>query len=405
MRQTRSLVPTLLLGVILTSGTSVAKPPTDDDCLGCHGDESATRETGGSVFVDSKVLGNSVHGAAGLSCVDCHADLVSAELPHGPKLAPPACRNCHEGPAKEYAASVHAAVGRAQPKRTVPRCATCHGSHDIRPVKDAGSPVNKFAVPKLCVSCHGNPKIVPARKADDAEPSHFGDSIHGKALLKAGLSVAPSCVTCHGAHGVLPKANSASRVSRVKVPALCGSCHQGIEPVFEASVHGEAVKRGNPKAPVCIDCHSSHEIERTDLPSWQVDVIKECGHCHTEQVRTYRDTYHGQITNMGFARVATCAACHGSHDILPATDARSLISGARVVSTCRKCHAKASASFAKYDPHADSRNRKKYPLVYWTSTFMKSLLLGVFAFFGVHTLLWLPRSYKARRDHKNDREA
>ena len=35
---------------------------------------------------------------------------------------------------------------------------------------------------------------------------------------------------------------------------------------------------------------------------------------------------------------------------------------------------------------------------------MKLLLTGVFAFFGIHTLLWLPRSFKARRDHENDRE-
>jgi hypothetical protein len=29
---------------------------------------------------------------------------------------------------------------------------------------------------------------------------------------------------------------------------------------------------------------------------------------------------------------------------------------------------------------------------------MKYLLIGVFAFFGVHTALWFPRSVKARRE-------
>jgi len=31
---------------------------------------------------------------------------------------------------------------------------------------------------------------------------------------------------------------------------------------------------------------------------------------------------------------------------------------------------------------------------------MKWLLVGVFSFFGVHTLLWLPRSIQARRIHE-----
>jgi hypothetical protein len=39
---------------------------------------------------------------------------------------------------------------------------------------------------------------------------------------------------------------------------------------------------------------------------------------------------------------------------------------------------------------------------------MQVLLAGVFLFFGVHTALWLPRSYKARRErtarHRNPPE-
>lgn len=386
------------------AAAAAAKGPTNDDCLGCHGDKGATREAGGSVFVDSKVFEGSVHGAAGLSCTDCHTQLAKAEMPHDPKVGPPQCETCHEGPVKDYAASAHAALHKRQPGRKVATCAACHGSHDILPVKDPKAPTSKFNVPKLCVSCHGDPKIVPAQKNGANEPSHFADSIHGKALVKAGLSVAPSCVTCHGPHTVLGPNDPKSTVARDNVPALCGSCHQGIVPVFEKSVHGEAVKKGNPKAPACDDCHASHEIERTDVPGWQLEVIKECGGCHADAIRTYRDTYHGQITNLGFTRVATCAACHGSHDILGPADPRSTVSKARIVETCRKCHPNAGPSFAKYDPHADSTNKKKYPLVYWTSTFMKLLLGGVFIFFGIHTLLWLPRSFKARRDNENDRE-
>ncbi len=34
---------------------------------------------------------------------------------------------------------------------------------------------------------------------------------------------------------------------------------------------------------------------------------------------------------------------------------------------------------------------------------MKWLLIGVFGFFGLHTALWLPRSYAARRARDKER--
>jgi hypothetical protein len=77
------------------------------------------------------------------------------------------------------------------------------------------------------------------------------------------------------------------------------------------------------------------------------------------------------------------------------------VSKQNILSTCRKCHPSATANFTKYDPHADQKNRKRDPLLFYTARFMKWLLIGVFSFFGVHTLLWLPRSWKARREHGN----
>ncbi len=127
-------------------------------------------------------------------------------------------------------------------------------------------------------------------------------------------------------------------------------------------------------------------------------MIEECGTCHLDRIATYRDTYHGKITELGFTRVAACADCHGNHGILRPSNPTSTVSPQNIVSTCRKCHTNANANFAKYDPHADKRNRERNPGLYWTARFMQVLLAGVFVFFGAHTLLWLPRSYKARRE-------
>jgi hypothetical protein len=133
---------------------------------------------------------------------------------------------------------------------------------------------------------------------------------------------------------------------------------------------------------------------------WQLGIIRECGTCHEQSLRTYRDTFHGKITELGFTRVAKCADCHGAHDILPASNPASMISPERRLSTCQQCHPGANANFALYDPHADPHNRERNPVLYYTSVFMKVLLGGVFLFFGIHTLLWFPRSLHVRRERQ-----
>jgi cytochrome b subunit of formate dehydrogenase len=67
---------------------------------------------------------------------------------------------------------------------------------------------------------------------------------------------------------------------------------------------------------------------------------------------------------------------------------------ANVVQTCQKCHEDANRRFTGYLTHATHHDRVKYPILYYTYWAMTSLLVGVFGFFGVHTLLWLPRSFK-----------
>ena len=227
--------------------------------------------------------------------------------------------------------------------------------------------------------------------------SLYADSIHGRALTRSGLLVAPNCADCHGSHDIRRLDNPDSRVYRSNVPATCGRCHEGVLHEFSESVHGEALGGGNPTAPACHDCHTAHDIQRAETETWQLDVIRECGTCHTESIRTYRDTFHGQVTALGFTRVATCSNCHTSHQIFPESDERSSVAPARLVSTCQTCHEGANANFVKFDPHADKENRARNPFLYFTGQFMKNLLLFVFGFFGLHTALWFVGEIRERR--------
>jgi hypothetical protein len=72
------------------------------------------------------------------------------------------------------------------------------------------------------------------------------------------------------------------------------------------------------------------------------------------------------------------------------------VSPTNIVTTCRQCHPAANFSFTRFHPHADPHDRERYPLLYWPYVMMTGLLIVTFTFFGIHTLLWVPRSLVER---------
>lgn len=284
-------------------------------------------------------------------------------------------------------------------------CLVCHGEK-FTPDPLATSVHN----PLSCVDCHADagkelphpeklPTVACATCHEDIS-GEYVDSVHGRARIAKGLVVAPTCSSCHGTHDIKPPADPQSRVHRASVAANCTKCHEGILPQYVNSVHAQELTKGNTAAATCSDCHTAHRITRTENDAWQLSVIEECGTCHLDRISTYRDTFHGQVTALGSARVAKCSDCHGNHAILPASNPASTIAPQNKVATCRPCHANANENFVKYDPHADKHDRERSPQLFWTYKLMQGLLAGVFMFFGAHTLLWFPRSWKARRERR-----
>lgn len=268
-------------------------------------------------------------------------------------------------------------------------CTNCHGD-DILSSKDPKSSTYHLRLAETCLKCHGQTASVKA----------FADSIHGRALSRSGLIVAPTCSDCHGAHDIRRPADPQSRVTKAHVPETCGKCHEGIEHQFGSSTHGQLLARGAGGGPACQTCHTAHAIQRAESIGWQLSVIGQCGTCHANRIATFRDTFHGQVTTLGFRTVAGCADCHGAHEILPASDARSPIAPANLVKTCGKCHENANENFVKFDPHADKSDRQRSPVLYYTTKFMVVLLGGVFAFFGLHTTLWFSKELRLKRDRR-----
>lgn len=143
-----------------------------------------------------------------------------------------------------------------------------------------------------------------------------------------------------------------------------------------------------------------HSIQRADTVKWRLAAAEGCGTCHANVVDSFRRTFHGKVTQLGFTRVAACADCHGAHDIPPASNPASMVSSARRVETCKKCHAGANVSFVKYDPHPDPRNYERSPVLWWLNGFYTVLIGWCFGFFGLHSALWF---FRSRREQKEKR--
>ena len=350
-----------------------ATAPKTADCLACHDDKGAGFQT-------------SVH--ASLSCTGCHTD--KDAYPHAANAAKVKCDTCHAEPAGGVASSVHASVGKQA-------CEGCHGNvHAILASSNPKSRTYASNLPRTCGACHGDSRLAKQHGITEVY-SQYIDSIHGFALTKDGLLVAANCSSCHGSHKILSKKDPASRTNRANVAETCGTCHAGPKQDYMTGIHGQQAAMGDSRAPVCVDCHTTHQIADVRTASWQMKTTATCGGCHKEQSETYRDTFHAQVSALGYVETAHCWDCHGFHEIRPATDPKSTIARANLPATCGKCHSGVTMSFVSYQPHADRHNYHAYPALWASWMFMNMLLASVLGFFAVHALLWLNRSLAERR--------
>jgi cytochrome b subunit of formate dehydrogenase len=119
---------------------------------------------------------------------------------------------------------------------------------------------------------------------------------------------------------------------------------------------------------------------------------------------SFRDSFHGKASALGWASVAMCADCHTPHQNLPASDPRSSVNPANLGATCGKCHEQEvkNAAFMTFDPHVMPHDPATRWQIRWIYLFMTGLLLGVFAFFFIHDFLWLQRALvgKMRGEYK-----
>lgn len=374
----------LAAGIILFLPWS-AGALSNQECLRCHADRKLFKILPDgmkvSLFTDANLLISSKH--ARQACVDCHHDIRT--VPHDPKLAKADCVKCHNKENIDYRGSIHGKK-YAKGDPDAPRCQTCHGSHQILPVKDPRSAVYPINLVKICLRCHTDTKITakhPQMPGIEMVKS-YSTSVHGKALASMGLTVTAVCTSCHGTHNMNPADDLSSPVNKMNIPGTCGKCHLGILNVYKESIHGKALLVQKIKdAPACTDCHGEHIIATASDPKSKVaakNIPKTCSACHeaeaivgkyglaSNRLETYEDSYHGTANKFGRAVVANCASCHGYHDIRPTYDPLSSVNQANIPKTCGKCHPKASEKFAQGKIHIQA-TKQSSPGVFYVRTF------------------------------------
>ena len=294
----------------------------------------------------------------------------------------------------KYAKSVHAKM----------ECVACH-----KEIIDSVTPHQKAAgVAKAeCAQCHLD--LWEATKKDNkaAEKPRLGIVAENVAAYKKSFHAKPdkddptklmaTCSDCHNVHSfdVPPRGTTERKEWHLTVPDICGKCHEDHLSDWNDSVHGkEAIDKKNLKTAVCSDCHTTHDIVGSSSDKAKLSITASCGDCHQEAYKSYKASYHGQVNTLGYAYTAKCFDCHGSHAIQPSKDPKSKLHEKNRLKTCQKCHSgkkdlpEATPGFLTFSPHGTSDNFEKYPQIWLTTKSMVALLIGVFAFFWLHSGLW-----------------
>lgn len=194
------------------------------------------------------------------------------------------------------------------------------------------------AVPdaETCLACHADPQLSTALQDGTTLPlrvdaATFQRSVHGKL----------ACAACHVGTTEIPHQAPTFRTRRELTLALdeqCRRCHFANYTKTLDSVHQASIARGDRTAPVCVDCHGSHDIGKPSQP--RTRISEGCARCHQGVADSYKRSIHGRaLGTSAEADVPVCTDCHHSHDIAGPHQIQWEL---RTPEMCGNCHANAA---------------------------------------------------------------
>ena len=368
----------------------------DQACRLCHNDTDKiltlpSRETL-DLNVDLTELEGSLHGThAGnqIYCTDCHRNETLYRYPHEPNPA----QDLREFAAgvSENCSSCHTPIElhnpghlQARSQTGLPTCTDCHGGHTVAAVDPKADPVAlcqgchqsyedphvgevhaqlaaSFGPDQDCQMCHG--EIAQTEDAQckachglldgdlelggegeainlHVDPNLILGSVHGERTVEGVAYAALQCTDCHtdqARYGFPhPKlTETTQRGLTIEMERICQDCHQEIYAKQQDGVHQHAIEAGNLEAATCADCHGNHDIQVPDVPRERVS--ETCSQCHATINEQYSQSVHGAaLLGEQNPDVPLCTDCHGVHDINSPITAEFRVNSPTL---CGGCHA------------------------------------------------------------------
>lgn len=276
------------------AGAQTAETPAGK-CMTCHKEKSP------GLY---KQWFESNHGAAGITCLDCHgADRREADafLHEGAWIAtlvtPRDCGQCHAEAAAEVENSFHAHAGEILDSNDA-YMAHAVGGH---PAAVAG-----------CESCHGAKMRIDPQSPNKLDRLCWPNAGIGRINPDGSKG---ACSACHARHSF--------NVAQARQPEACAKCHLGPDhpqkEVYEESKHGNAYATHKAEmnlkndrwqvgidyyaAPTCATCHMSATAAQTLTH----DVGLRLSWTLRPPVSITKEAWQAKRQNMQ----DVCRACHG----------------------------------------------------------------------------------------------
>jgi cytochrome b subunit of formate dehydrogenase len=242
---------------------------------------------------------------------------------------------------QSYMDSVHGRdTGESGSPAVGATCEDCHGHHEVLPINDPRSRVNRRNISATCGECH--PEI----------REEFEATVHADVAHRNDPSIRPAlCSNCHTAHAIT---HAGTPEFMKDLVGECGSCHEYLYRTYQDSYHGQIQTLGGTRAARCSDCHGTHNIRRPEDPASTLSAANRpetCGRCHQE------------IENLSESAIQ---------------------------------------NFVAYRPHADFRDESRNPGLFFIWYISLAGSAALLILWGLHWIGWLKRTSGQKQDASQD---
>lgn len=333
----------VIISAFFVHNAEADTPPLSSEvqgCLECHAQHGIIKNFGNKESLEAYVaagsLERSVHNF--LKCSDCHTDFSSEDHPERrfasreqyKIMTALVCRKCHAF-SQINIIPIHARLMSEEKSGNPHPCTNCHGSHAIRRVSRSMYKNEE----RYCLNCHSHTLTMEFRNGEvspiNIDISALKNSVHKKI----------SCSDCHFgfSHSSHPHRNFRSmRDFSIASSDTCRRCHFDKYTKTMDSIHYVMLGQGNLNAPVCTDCHGSHNI--LHLARESSLIARRCQKCHLEIYELYAQSVHGKaLFDEHNQDVPVCVDCHQAHNI---KNPLTLDYREHIPDMCSNCHASKS---------------------------------------------------------------